>query len=96
MFIHAVLFEVRPKEVALYRKDSLIWARFAAKQAGYIAYFTLKRDGYKNQYTSVYEWKKKEDHSRFMKKYHDWLVSKSKAKVRVLGYYNLKALDKVR
>ena len=26
-------------------------------------------------------------HDAFMKKYHDWLVSKSKAKVKVLGYY---------
>jgi hypothetical protein len=26
MFIHAVLFVVGPKEVAKYRKDSLMWA----------------------------------------------------------------------
>jgi len=56
----------------------------------------MKRLGQKNQYASVYEWKTKADHDRFMKKFHDCLVSKSKARVKVLGYYNLKRVDRVR
>lgn len=96
MFIHTVLFEIQPKEVAKYRKDSKMWAGFAKKAKGYIAYFTMKRYGYKNQYTSVYEWKAKKYHDAFMKEFHDWLVSKSSAKVKVLGYYNLKEIDNVR
>lgn len=96
MFIHAVLFVVKPKEVTQYRRDSLMWASFTKKASGFLAYRTLKRYGYKDQYTSVYQWAKKTDHDRFMRKYHDWLVSKSKAKVRVLGYYNLKELDCLR
>jgi hypothetical protein len=93
LYIHAVLFEIAPKEVKKYRADSLMWARFAKKAKGFVAYRTMVRSDYKHQYASVYEWKQKADHDRFMKKYHDWLVSKSKAKVTVLGYYNLKAID---
>ena len=52
----------------------------------------LSRIDHKNQYTSVYQWQAKSYHDRFMKKYHDWLVSKSSAKVKVLGYFNLKKL----
>ena len=96
MFIHSVLFEVGPKEVAIYRKDSLMWARFARKAKGFAAYHTMKRFGYKNQYASAYEWKAKADHDRFMGKFHDWLVGKSKARVKVLGYYNLKSIDRFR
>lgn len=96
MFIHAVLFEIQPKEVAKYRRDSKMWAAYAKKAGGFIAYFTMKRFGYERQYSSVYEWKTKSGHDRFMKKYHDWLVAKSKAKVKVIGYYNLKEIDKVR
>ncbi len=96
MFIHAVLFEIEPGEVAKYRKDSLMWAGYAKKAKGFVAYRTMKRVDYKNQYVSVYEWRSRAYHDRFMKKCHDWLVSKSKAVVRVLGYYNLKAIDKVR
>lgn len=95
MFIHTVLFEIKPKEVAKYRKDSLMWARHTKKAKGFKAYFTFKRYGFTNQYVSVYQWAKKSDHDRFMRKYHDWLVSKSAAKVKVLGYYNLKAIDKL-
>lgn len=95
MFIHTVLFEIKPKEVKDYRKDSLMWASFAKKETGFVAYFTMTRHGYKNQYTSVYEWKNKSCHDRFMKRMHDWLVSKSKAKVKVLGYYNLSTIDSV-
>jgi len=96
MFIHSVLFEIAPQEVAAYRKDSRMWAGYARKAGGFVAYHTMKRYDHKNQYASVYEWRCKQDHDRFMKKFHDWLVSKSKAKVKVLGYYNLKAIDKVR
>ncbi|MFA4889155.1 MAG: hypothetical protein WC628_06235 [Candidatus Omnitrophota bacterium] len=96
MFIHTVLFEIKPKEVPAYRKDSLMWAAHAKKAKGFLGYFTMRRYGYQHQYASVYEWKAKADHDCFMKKYHDWLVNKSKAKVKVLGYYNFKAIDVVR
>ncbi len=96
MFIHAVLFEMQAKEVRDYRNDSLMWARFVKKSKGFIVYYTMKRYGHKNQYVSIYEWKAKIDHDRFMNKYHDWLEAKSKARVTVLGYYNLKEVDKVK
>ncbi|MGA2774846.1 MAG: hypothetical protein ABSE81_02145 [Candidatus Omnitrophota bacterium] len=95
MFIHSVLFEIQPKEVAKYRKDSLMWASYTKKAKGFIAYHTVKRFGFKNQYASVYKWETKVQHDRFMKKYHDWLVGKSKAKVNVLGYFNLGEVDTV-
>ena len=96
MFIHAVLFKINPKEVGKYRRDSKMWAGYASKAKGYIAYFTMRRLKYKHQYASVYEWKSKADHERFMGKFHDWLVGKSKAKVKVLGYYNLDTIDQLR
>ena len=95
MFIHVVLFTIRPKEVAKYRQDSLIWAQHTKKACGFLSYRTMKRYGHKDQYASVYQWVKKADHDRFMRKYHDWLVGKSTAKVKVLGYYNLKAIDRL-
>lgn len=91
MFIHAVLFQIQPKEVGKYNRDNRIWASYAKKAKGFIAYFTMQRGDHQNQYASVYQWQKKKDHDQFMKKYHDWLVAKSKAKVKVLGYYNLKS-----
>lgn len=96
MFIHAVLFEISPKEVPAYRKDCRIWAGYAKKAKGFIGYFTMQRMNFRGQYASIYEWRSKRDHERFMKKNHDWLVSKSKAKVKVIGYYNLKSIDEVR
>lgn len=96
MFIHAVLFEINPKEVSTYIQDCKMWARYAKKEPGYCAYFTMKRAGYKNHYLSVYKWRNGAYHKRFMGKLHDWLESKSKAKVRVLGYYNFKGLDAIR
>lgn len=96
MFIHVVLFRVESPEVVKYRKDSLMWARYAKQSFGFLAYRTMKRYGFKNQYASVYQWVKKADHDSFMRKYHDWLVSESKAKVKVLDYYNLKQVDKLR
>ena len=95
MFIHTVLFEIHPKEVEDYRKDSRMWAHYAKKAKGFVAYFTMQRYGHKNHYTSVYEWTHKSHHDRFMKKMHDWLVSKSKAKVKVLDYFNLNTIDRV-
>jgi heme-degrading monooxygenase HmoA len=96
MFIHAVLFEIKPGEVKDYRKDSIMWANYAKKRSkGFIGYHTMKRVNAENQYVSVYKWKTKNYHDVFMKKFHDFLVSKSKAKVKPLGYYNLKEMDTV-
>ena len=88
MYIHAVLFEIQPKEVAKYHRDNKMWARYAHKARGFIIYRTMKRADHKNHYVSVYQWQAKSYHDRFMKKYHDWLVSKSMARVKVLGYFN--------
>jgi len=96
MFIHAVIFKIASSQVAKYRKDSLMWAQYARKAGGFIAYFTMKRYGYNGEYVSVYEWKSKAYHDRFMKKYHDYLVLKSRAKVMPLAYYNLKMLDNLK
>ncbi|MDD5059549.1 MAG: hypothetical protein PHY35_00270 [Candidatus Omnitrophica bacterium] len=95
MFIHVVLFEIEPKEVLKYRKDSLMWASYTKKSKGFVSYRTMKRFGEKNQFASVYLWDKKANHDRFMRKYHDWLVGKSTAKVKVLGYFNLKEIDRL-
>lgn len=96
MFIHVVLFEIKPSEVAAYRKDSRMWVGYAKKYKGFSGYHTMQRLGYKNQYASVYEWKTRLAHERFMDKFHDWLVSKSKAEVKVLGYFNMSSVDRVR
>ncbi len=95
MFIHSVLFEIAPKEQAKYKKDCRMWAVYAGKAKGFIRYLTVRRLDHKNQFASVYEWKAKAYHQRFMKKNHDWLVSKSKAKVKVLGYYNLGKIQEI-
>jgi len=93
MFIHMVLFEIKEREVAKYRKDSLMWAEYAKRAKGFISYSTFKRYDYKNQYVSVYRWDKKSRNDAFMRKFHDYLVNKSKAKVKALGYYDIKAID---
>ena len=144
MFIHSVLFEIAPEELAKYKRDCRMWAAYAKKAKGFIRYLTVRRLGLleaqprpagqrlglleaqprpagqrlglleaqpclsgrqarpsgqrvdcKNQYASVYEWKAKNFHDGFMKKHHDWLVSKSQAKVKVLGYYNLKTAQDI-
>ena len=95
MFIHSVLFEIAPEEQVKYKQDCKMWASYAGKAKGFIRYLTVKRVDFKNQYASVYEWKTRQNHQRFMKKFHDWLVSKSQAKVKVLGYYNLKTIDEM-
>lgn len=96
MFIHSMLFEIQPEEVIQYRQDSKMWASHARKAKGFVAYRTMQRFDFKNQYASVYEWQTKSDHDRFMNKYHDRLVTKSKSKVKVLECFNLKAIDRVR
>ncbi|MBU1912960.1 MAG: hypothetical protein KKB22_05475 [Candidatus Omnitrophica bacterium] len=96
MFIHAVLFKIDSEEVKDYRKDSIMWARHAKKYSkGFVSYHTVKRAGVKNQYVSVYRWKTRNHRDIFMKEFHDFLVSESKAKVKTLGHYNLKAIDEV-
>ena len=66
-FIHAVLFEIEPKEVRAYRKDCKMWAGYAGKAKGFIRYMTVKRLDHKNEFASVYEWKTKNFHDAFMK-----------------------------
>ena len=61
MFVHAVHFRVMPKEVKDYRKDSLMWARYARKYKGFLGYHTMERLGHKNQFVSVYQWKAKKN-----------------------------------
>jgi hypothetical protein len=96
MFIHAVLFEIKPREVKDYRKDSIMWANYAKKHSkGFIDYHTMKRVDEKNQYVSIYKWKTRNHHDTFMKKFHGFLVSISKAKVKTLGYYNFMEMDKI-
>lgn len=96
MFIHSVLFEIERCQLPAYRKDCRMWANHAKKFKGFVGSYTMERIGHNNQYASVYEWKSRLSHERFMKKLHDILVNKSKAKVKVLGYYNLKAVMKVK
>lgn len=96
MFTHAVLFEIKPKFVKAYIDDCKMWSGEARKAAGFIRYRTLKRVNQKNQYASVYYWEDKRSHFKFMKKNHDDLVKKSKAKVKVLGYYNFSTIDEIR
>lgn len=95
MFSHTVLFEITPKEFQVYRRDCKMWARYAGKAKGFISFFIMKRMDYKNQYASVYQWKNKADHDRFMKKFHDWLAGKSKSKVKALGFYNLDSVYQI-
>ncbi|HOX54088.1 MAG: hypothetical protein PHI86_02210 [Candidatus Omnitrophica bacterium] len=88
MFTHAVLFKINKSELKKYYRDNKMWARHAKKAKGFISYYTMKRADFKDQYASVYSWRDKKYHDKFMGKFHDWLVSKSYAKVKVLGYYN--------
>ncbi len=92
MFVHLVLFEINPSQVTAYRKDCRMWAAYAKKANGFVSCLTVKRHGYKGQYASVYVWKNKRCHDLFMGRFHDWLVKKSRAKVNVLGYFNLGSL----
>ena len=92
MFIHKVLFKIKKKDVSTYLKDCKLWAREAARHPGFLASHTLERTNEKDQYASTYFWKNETQHTRFMKKHHDRLVSLSKCPVTVLGYYNFKTL----
>ena len=88
MFIHMVLFEIKKSKVSVYRADCRIWKAEAERHPGFIACHTLFRTNQKGHYASMYVWKTEKDHTRFMKKHHDRLVSLSGCPVKVLGYYN--------
>lgn len=92
MFIHMVLFKIQAKHVPVYKADCRIWEKEAKKHRGFLGYETLRRTNQIGQYASFYMWKAESDHSRFMKKNHDRLVSLSKCPVRVVGYYNFKTV----
>ena len=92
MFIHWVLFGIRKKDVPLYKADCRLWAREAARHAGFLGCHTLMRTNRRGQYASSYQWKTEKDHNRFMAKHHDRLVSLSKCPVQVAGYFNFKTL----
>lgn len=96
MFIHSVLFEIKPKEVAKYYKDNRMWAACARKAKGFIVFLAMKRAGYKNQYISVYKWKTFRDYDRFTKKFHDALAQKSKSKITLLDRYNFNGIQDIR
>ena len=88
MFIHLVLFKIQKRNVSKYLKDCRMWAKVAAKHAGFVGSHTLFRTNQKDQYASFYMWKNERFHNQFMKKNHDRLVSFSKCPVEVLGYYD--------
>lgn len=92
MFVHMVLFKIRKSDVPTYRADCRMWSRQARCHRGYLDSRTLRRTNEKGQYASFYVWKTKKDHSRFMKRHHDRLVSLSKCPVKVLGYYDFETL----
>ena len=96
MFIHKVLFRIQKRHVPLYRTDCLMWAREASRHPGFLGYRTLERTDHKGQYASLYMWKSRPHHERFMKKHHDRLVSLSKCPVEVLGYYNYRSIQALR
>lgn len=88
MFLHVVLFRIRPKDVPTYVRDCRMWIREASRHRGFITARTLRRTNEKNQHASTYVWRSSKDHFAFMKKHHDRLVSLSRCPVEVLGYYN--------
>ena len=92
MFIHLVLFKIKKKDVPTYAADCRIWAKEAGRHQGFLGYQTLRRTNQKDQYASFYKWKSRGDHSRFMKKHHDRLVSLSKCPVEVVGYYDFNTI----
>lgn len=96
MFIHSVLFEIEPKNVAGYYKDNRMWASCARKCKGFVAFYAMKLQDRKNQYASVYKWKTIADYKRFMRCCHDLLAEKSGAKVKFMGYFNMKVISKVK
>lgn len=90
MFIHMVLFKIKPSDVRTYVADCRLWAREAGKWGGLLKYHTLFRTDEKGHCASFYLWKNKRDHDSFMKKHHDRLVALSRCPVKVLGYFNFK------
>ena len=92
MFIHKVLFKIKKKYVSVYIKDCKVWKKEAKKHPGFLGCHTLSRTNQKDQYAALYLWKTENDHSRFMKKQHDRLVSVSRCPVEVIGYYNFKTI----
>lgn len=92
MFIHKVLFKIAAKHVPIYKRDCLLWQREAAKHAGFVGYKTLVRMDRKGEYASLYFWKNRAAHERFMKKQHDRLVSLSKCPVQVVDYFNYRSI----
>lgn len=88
MFIHKVVFRIAAKHVPAYRRDCRLWLREASKHPGFVRGVTLERVDRKGQYASLYIWKSRADHDRFMKKHHDRLVALSKCPVRVVDYFN--------
>ena len=92
MFIHLVLFKIKPRHVRIYRADCRIWEKEARRHRGFIGYHTLARTNQKGEYASFYLWNSEKEHARFMEKHHDRLVSLSKCPVTVQGYYNFKTL----
>src|SRR3989338_10852341 len=95
MFIHMVLFKIRKINVPIYIADCRMWEREARRQSGFLSYHTLFRSNKKGHYASLYFWKSKKDHSRFMKKHHDRLVSFSKCPVEVLGYFDFSPIGRI-
>lgn len=89
MFVHAVHFHVAKRHADAYKKDCRMWAAYAKRYPGFRACYTFKREGYKDEYVSIYMWDSKKDNDRFMRELHDQLVEESKAVVRPKGYYNL-------
>ena len=92
MFAHWVLFEIKKKNVPTYKVDCRLWAREAKKHAGFLDCRILIRTNAENQYASIYVWKSKTHHERFMRRHHDRLVALSKCPVKVLGYFNFRDL----
>ena len=92
MFIHKVLFKIKKKDVPVYLRDCKLWGKEARKHSGFLGCHALLRVGEKDQYAALYLWKAEIQHSRFMKKHHDRLVSLSRCPVKVLGYYNFKTI----
>lgn len=88
MFIHKVLFRIAKKNVPIYKRDCKIWKSEASRHPGFLGCETLERHDRKGEYASLYIWKSKKFHDRFMKKHHDRLVSLSKCPVEVVDYFN--------
>lgn len=92
MYAHMVLFQIKLQNIKIYKRDCRMWARQARKARGFLKYLTVKRVNVPSQYASVYQWRSKVYHDRFMRIWHDKLVAKSLCPVKVLGYYNFEVI----